>query len=58
MKKNQFTDPFAIVIILTMLVCGYIIYSVFFLNAFNIFTSEDQIEDSKQVEFGILSQYL
>ncbi len=51
-------DPFTIVALLFLGVCAYIVYSVYFQNHVTIFTTDEQIEESKSVEFGFFAQYL
>ncbi len=51
-------DPFAVIALLVIGVCTHIFISVYFGHAFSTFTTEEEIEQAIQTEFGILANYL
>lgn len=51
-------DPFALIAISVIGVCAFIFITVYFNHAYVTFTSEEDIEQSIDSEFGILATYL
>ncbi len=53
-----FFDPFVVMALLVIFVCSYIFVSVYFGHTYSTFTTEEQVRETSQAEFGILANYL
>lgn len=59
MKKRISIDPFSIIAFLVILVSIQVYVNVYFIkHVYPIFTTEDQIDATKQQEFGFLANYI
>lgn len=57
MKRTPL-DPYVVMALLVIGVCSYIFISVYFGHSYSTFTTEDQIQEATQADFGILANYL
>ncbi len=58
MKQKIVLDPFALMILITIFVSGWIVFDVYFNQNYVTFITEEEITDSKNSEFGFLSSFI
>lgn len=58
MNRDSFLNPFAFACLLVILVAMQIFYNVYVRHSYQTFTTEEQIEEAIDSEFGFFAQYL